>query len=197
MLTKDDILKMLLDMMHPNDGSEYANTHLDLLYNKYTLTHRLQPKGICEIGVRCGYSMRMFMAATGVPCKVMCIDNAGDEHGGFLGAIGWAIDHLPHIRLSFHIADSQMLYNYDIPGRYEFWHIDGDHTKGGTYHDLTLAFMSDAKYMLVDDYGRIPETREGTDWFLDVLRVPYVKHEVDEFQLLITIEREKDGQKRI
>jgi hypothetical protein len=90
------------------------------------------------------------------------------------------------VRLDFDlwIEDSQGL---ESVGRdFDFWHIDGDHSAEGTVNDLALAVNNGAKWMLVDDYGRIPETGQGTDNFLTFMAGAFSVKSLDEYQLLIT-----------
>lgn len=175
-------------MLHPDDVG-YLEKHLDLLYNKYKLVHQLQPASICEIGVRTGYSMRMFIEATVDHTEILGIDNASDEHGGFHGACLHAVRQLGIGRWSLWIIDSHKIER--TYKKFDFWHIDGDHTRIGTYQDLELARRCGAKCMLVDDYGRIPETKSGTDWFIESCDVLFSIQAIDEFQVLLT-RRDKD-----
>jgi len=179
MLSKTQIRQHLMQMVHPNDGVPYIKRHLDLLFNKHKLVARLQPKSICEIGVRCGYSMLMFKLA--VPhAKLLGIDYGKAEHGGFVGAIEHAIKYVEFLLIE---RDSQKIEKW-LYTSHEFWHIDGDHSAQGTYHDLSIAFNNGCKWALVDDYGRITETKQGTDGYL--ANGSFHTEMIDEYQLLIT-----------
>lgn len=186
MLSKTQIRQKLFKLNHLRDGAAYVQRNLDLLYNKYHLVAKLQPESICEIGVRTGYSMLMFLEAVG-HSQILGIDNASDTHGGFDGAVFHAVKHLPKNRWSVWIKDSQLIEPKDFKmGNFEFWHIDGDHSVHGTWHDLSIAFSNGCKWALVDDYKRITETQQGTDDYLTDSSDTFYTEPVDEFQLLIT-----------
>lgn len=183
MLSKTQIRQNLLKLSHKQDGVAYIHRHIDLLLNKYRLVSKLQPESICEIGVRTGYSMLMFIHAVDHN-DIVGIDNASSEHGGFDGAVFHAVKHLPRDRWSLWIKDSQTIEN--CPFQAEFWHIDGNHSVRGTWHDLSIAFNNGCKWALVDDYGRITETKQGTNEYLDNNSDTFHTEMVDEYQLLIT-----------
>jgi hypothetical protein len=129
--------------------------------------------------------MMMFKLAA-PEATLLGIDTCRNQHGGFIGAVDHAQKHVDFKLLR---TSSQTLGVMDE--KHDFWHIDGDHSVEGTYNDLELAFRNGAKWMLVDDYGRIPETGEGTNKFLldqwkENTETKITTRSLDEHQLLIT-----------
>jgi Methyltransferase domain len=129
-----------------------------------------QPKSICEIGVRAGYSAAAFLQA--VPtARFVGFDLDEGSEGGIAGFSAFA-----RITLSqYHdaklvIADSQKFIT--LPeGPYDLVHIDGDHTTFGALHDIETAIYSRSKWILVDDYDFIKDVRVATNEVIRSLRV--------------------------
>lgn len=128
---------------------------------KFGIARELHPESICEIGVRCGYSMFIFKCA--VPdVKYTGIDSHIDEtvegHQG-------ESEHAEKIRGSkttFIHVDSQKLE--ELP-TCDLLHIDGDHSYKGCRHDLELGKKS-ALWILVDDFDSDSNVREACRDFL-------------------------------
>ena len=130
---------------------------------KYDLAKRFDPKSILEIGVRAGYSAHSFLAAC-PDAEYTGIDAENQTHGGQGGPwMWWAKQILIERNTAFIEADSQKLT--EIDGRYDFIHIDGDHTTEGVVHDLEICWpaMNEGGIILVDDYDYISTVTKGCD----------------------------------
>jgi len=133
---------------------------------KHAIAHRLQPKSICEIGVRAGYSAYAFLSA--VPtAEYLGIDQGTEGAADPLEASACLIN-LDKILQEF--ASAQVLWRNSrqlrhLPGAYEFVYVDADHTYPGCTHDLGLAQQT-ARWILVDDFDVGPEVRAACRDFL-------------------------------
>jgi len=153
----------LKDNWHPNECAEMKPNTSKMFYykSKFEIAKFLQPKTICEIGVRAGYSAFSFLSA--VPkAKYTGIEIDGNKHGGIKGFINHAEKILKHFDIEIIITDSQQLKK--LPGQYDLIHIDGDHSYQGCKHDLELSLHA-GKYILVDDYDLIPDVRGACEAF--------------------------------
>ena len=149
----------LKENWHPEDKLCFPDSKRERYYRtKYQVAKDLQPKSICEIGVRAGYSGFAFLSA--VPdAEYIGIDlNKGTDGG--------VVDYYKHALKLFSIGefnsytielkDSQEIN--DLGRKYDLIHIDGDHSFDGCLHDIILASRH-AKYILVDDYDYITNVR--------------------------------------
>jgi len=148
---------------------------------KYDLCKRKNPKVIAEIGVRCGYSAWSFLQACPNVRYVGLDDNNG-THGGKGGEDGsffkWAGQILSKYNTTLIEADTQKIIDLkDFKDKNEdsysivdvdFFHVDGDHTSEGVYHDLSLALevLSENGMILVDDIAYLKTVREGVNEWL-------------------------------
>ncbi len=116
---------------------------------KRAIAQVLQPRSILEIGVRYGYSARVFLEA--VPeAKFVGIDLDSDAFGGVKGAINWATKLLQPYESELIVSDSQQMARF--PGdTYDLIHVDGQQDGNGSFHDLRLA-IAQGRYILVDGY---------------------------------------------
>jgi hypothetical protein len=94
-------------------------------------------------------------------------DADNGTHGGEIGFTEWArkllVGRPAKIWCPF---DSQKVDK--LPVRADFYHIDGDHTTRGCYHDMQIVFddMLPGSHMLIDDYDFLMEVRQGVDAFI-------------------------------
>ena len=127
---------------------------------------------ILEIGVRAGYSAWTFLQCC-PDAEYIGLDPHNGTHGGKGGEDGkyerWAEKILePHY---FHLyqVDTQT-GDTKVYGKFDFIHVDGDHTAIGVWNDMNLCFpmLNDSRScMLVDDYDYLPAVKEGVDEWLD------------------------------
>jgi predicted O-methyltransferase YrrM len=148
---------------------------------KANICYEFAPRTIAEIGVRAGYSSWSFMQAT-PHAKLYCLDANNGKHGGAYGEDGrykeWALRILANYDVTYIDIDTQKEEDLMLP-LIDFFHVDGDHTKEGVMHDLTLAknCLSNRGVILVDDISYIPSVKEGVrEW----IKENKAKHEYRE-----------------
>ncbi len=137
---------------------------------KYSIIKKHCPdaKSIAEIGVRCGYSAWSFLQAC-PDAKFYGFDANNGTHGGEGGQDGryseWAKKLLSKYDTVYIQIDTQSLDRLPVDVKFDFIHIDGDHTSAGVMHDLDICLksLSDSKnaMMLIDDYTYIANVRDG------------------------------------
>lgn len=144
-------------------GDSFRPTEEALRYYevKHAIVRNLQPKSICEIGVRAGYSAYAFLTAA-PGAEFLGIDKgAGDPAEVAVFEV-----HAQKILAGFNFRlwpqDSQELQvlPYGFQGPFEFVHVDGDHSYTGCRHDVELALIK-ARWVLVDDFDVGPEIRRA------------------------------------
>jgi 2-polyprenyl-3-methyl-5-hydroxy-6-metoxy-1,4-benzoquinol methylase len=138
------------DLTCPEDPLQHLFSDWVPYYRlKWAIAQVLQPRSILEIGVRYGYSARVFLEA--VPdAKFVGIDLDSDQFGGVKGAIDWATKLLAPYDIALIVSDSQQMTRF--PGDiYDLIHVDGQQDGDGSFHDLRLA-IAQGRYILVDGY---------------------------------------------
>lgn len=155
-------------------GDPFRPTEEALRYYeiKHQIVARLQPKSICEIGVRAGYSAYTFLSA--VPAAAYCGIDIGTSGPMDINEAASCCTHALGILREFPGAfvlwrDSRELKQLPIHGNgrlpYEFVYVDADHSYAGCAHDLGLASQA-ARWILVDDFDVGPEVRAACRDFL-------------------------------
>jgi len=123
---------------------------------KYSIAKMCQPTSVIEIGVRAGYSAWAFMMACRPGVPYYGFDAENGTHGGRGGPWTWWARKLlegmdvPHrIYAPFNTQEVDRL-----PEKADFYHVDGDHTERGVYHDLEICFgdLPIGGHILIDDY---------------------------------------------
>ena len=157
------------DILHPNDPSAagFLSWYPDYYEIKQDIVKSCNPQIICEIGVRAGYSACAFMDAC-PDAFYFGFDADMGTHGGELGFTDWARKLLAGRPAKIWCPfDSQKVSK--LPVRADFYHIDGDHTTMGCYHDMHIIFddMLSGSYILVDDYDFLAEVRQAVDMFIE------------------------------
>lgn len=170
-MSEEAMWEELLARWVPDDPMEPSDELRTYYEVKYNTACQLQAAGkltsILEIGVRAGYSAFAFLSAN-PSAQFYGIDA---DVGGWGGQAGW-IEKAAAVLHDFSVkiakANTQQLHSIEecYPGqRFDFAHIDGDHSFDGCYHDLELcAAVSDV--MLVDDYDFIAPVRAAVDHWL-------------------------------
>jgi hypothetical protein len=156
LLSPEAFWQRLEERLHPLDRPApigWARCYQTL----FRVVRELQPRTICEIGVRAGYSAYTMLSA--VPgARFLGIEADLDErvenaHGGRQGMYQHAEEILDGFDVQLLIARSEHLER--LP-RVDLAYVDGDHTEEGCFRDLRLAARS-TDCILVDDYELIPE----------------------------------------
>jgi predicted O-methyltransferase YrrM len=118
--------------------------------SKYEIAKRFQPKRICEIGVFSGIAAKCFLAAS-PDAEYIGMDNEKDQDSH--QAIEDARIDLANLgyRATILIQDSQTIT--DLPGQFDFIHVDGLHSREGAHHDMYLAWnaLTDDGHILIDN----------------------------------------------
>lgn len=150
------------------------NQYRDYYKVKYDICEEQNPLTIAEIGVRAGYSAWAFLQAC-PNAKYIGIDANNGRHGGAGGEDGkfmrWAEKILSDYQVEFIEMNTQSAN--DLSGvvcNVDLFHIDGDHSTKGVYHDLTLAanVLSETGVIVVDDIDYINGVKVGADsWLKD------------------------------
>ncbi len=160
--------KLNLNNIHPMDRPKWQASYKEYskIYKlRHDITHKIQPKVICEIGVRMGYSALAFLQ--GAP-KAFYIgyDNYRGKHGGCgLGeGLYWARRILA--KYKGYIAYDCDTQKATALHRGDFFHVDADHSFKGCTHDMTLALQAGAEWILVDDYYYIRSVKDAADAFV-------------------------------
>ena len=146
---------------------ERIEQYKDYYCVKYMIAKLCQPKAICEIGVRCGYSAWSFLQAC-PDAKYIGIDANNGTHGGQGGQSGvykdWAIKLLKDYDFDYIEMDTQVVNKLPINDSVDFMHVDGDHTINGVMHDMLLGINCIGHgngYMLIDDIDYIQNVGSG------------------------------------
>lgn len=117
---------------------------------KYDICKYQDPKTVVEIGVRAGYSALVFLQAC-PEASYLGIDFETYDEGE--NSTKWAKRLLKPY--NFEIWKLNTLSMVSIEKKnIDFFHIDGDHSAEGVFHDLDLAFecISDKGLILCDDF---------------------------------------------
>jgi hypothetical protein len=162
--------QQILERWLPDDPVRPSDEYRDQYFQKFRTAAELKPAVICEIGVRAGYSaLAMLLGAPGA--HYIGIERDAGDYGGERGITARAI---PTVLAGFlheiRYTDSQTLSR--IEAEVDLFHIDGDHSYDGTWHDLELAWHC-SKLILVDDYDFIRSVQAATDHFIVTHRLVY------------------------
>ena len=138
---------------------------------KYQICKEQNPKIICEIGVRAGYSAWTFLQACPDALYIGYDANNG-QHGGAGGQDGsfmkWAEKILKPYNHQLYEIDTQKIDELPLFKAADLFHVDGDHTTNGVMHDLDLAYkvINDNGLILVDDITYLQEVKDGVNEWL-------------------------------
>lgn len=158
-------------VVQPDDSKQFNERRFyDYYQTKYAIAARCRPTRICEIGVRYGYSAWSFLCAA-PDASYTGIDLQQGTHGGAKGVNTFAaVEALlardyPDATVELIEANSQAVVS--LGGRYDFIHVDGDHSEPGCRYDLELALkaLTPGGAILVDDYDYIDGVHRAVDAF--------------------------------
>ena len=132
----------------------------------FELAGRLNPKRVCEIGVRAGYSAFTVLSAN-PDAHVLGIEanldhEKEDAHGGQKGFYRHALQILEPFDFELLLVNS---HDIKLLPRFDLIYVDGDHSFNGCLSDLELVEKS-TDQILVDDYESIAPVREACHEFL-------------------------------
>lgn len=159
------------EVMCPDDVTltqERFDLYQKLYSEKYNIVNGLKINSILEIGVRAGYSAYTFLQAF-PDAKYIGLDPHNGTHGGKGGDNyvyeKWAKYILEGYNFELHRIDTQTETDLSRFGKFDFIHVDGDHTPEGVYHDLDLCFkiLTEGGSILIDDYTYINDVKIGVD----------------------------------
>lgn len=108
----------------------------------------LQPKSILEVGIGMGTSAMAFLDGCPTATYVGLDNNSGED---FLVKPSDYVSGLlssGKFKNRIQIGNSQEMSEFP---HCDLVHVDGDHSRQGVRHDVTLAWRSEAKWILCDD----------------------------------------------
>ena len=159
-------------VLHPHDSKQFWSQKFYEYYKtKFKICLQCNPKRICEIGVRWGYSAFSFLWANPA-AEYTGLDIIAGTHGGVNNTDTFDYveqklkQYFPQAKVRLiHVNTQQLEF---IDGPYDFIHIDGDHSIKGAYHDIRLAFSSIEKggHLLIDDYDYIAGVHNAAERFI-------------------------------
>lgn len=156
----------------PDDTVRPDERYAAQLRVKFDTVAQMQPppKVIAEIGVRAGYSaLAMLLAAP--QAHYVGIEQDRGQFGGEPGITERAVGTvLAGFDYEIVYMDSQQLHQ--LPFHADFFHVDGDHSYDGAWHDLELAWRY-SRFVLVDDYDYIRSVQAAVDHFIVTHRLVY------------------------
>lgn len=142
----------------------------------YLIGQIIRPKTIVEIGTRYGYSMISLMtgAMSGASCEQVCGHCYDIQLWPNCNAI--AAENFKKLNLPVVINDVDTQIMERLPEReVDVFHVDGDHSADGAYHDCVLGFLAlkDGGVLIADD-ARHDNVREGVHKFALDYNIPMI-----------------------
>lgn len=151
---------------------------------KYELFKRYDKLLVAEIGVRWGYSLNAFCHANpNIEFHGFDLINGG--HGGqyHVNTFPYIQSKInikfPNIKLNLYHQNTQEMETLNNM-KFDYIHVDGDHSYNGCYHDMEIAFKSSNKgaIMHLDDYEHtnVPEVKQAIDAWVIANEDKILKH---------------------
>jgi len=150
--------------------ADYYAVKYDILKTKFP-----DAKTIGEIGVRAGGAAWTFLQAC-PEAEYHGFDMDDKQYGTLSNGekfTDWAKDLLKDYNFTLHKANTQLIKSLPVDKKFDFIHVDGDHSKAGVMHDLELSIKSlsddPRAFLLIDDYThpQLPEVKAGVDEWLE------------------------------
>lgn len=148
----------------------YKNHYYEYYLQKHIIAMLYRPKKIAEIGVRWGYSAFSFLSAS-PQAEYTGFDMIGGGHGGakvdtYMYVDGLLNKNFPDAKINLVYQNTQELK--EMPSKYDFIHIDGDHSTNAVSHDMAIGWQAliPGGVMLIDDDVKIKGVRAAVDKFL-------------------------------
>lgn len=116
---------------------------------KFAVSHVIQPRTICEIGVGAGTAARAFLAAS-PGAHYIGIDDGSKDRGDDVHLIDYTRDLMEKNGQSheFILQDSMTLQSVPCV---DLFHVDGNHSFNNAFNDTRLACESGSEWILIDD----------------------------------------------
>lgn len=132
-----------------NMGAQFRESYVDI---KYRTAARFKPKRICEIGVWSGVAAMCFLAAS-PDAEYVGIDNEGLDKAWGTNYVARTEGRLRALGYKAEVIISKSDDLKELPGKFDFIHIDGDHSRGTACHDMILAWnaITPTGHILIDN----------------------------------------------
>lgn len=128
----------------------------------YSIASILRPRVIAEIGSRFGYSLKAMIAGTEKFIEANNITIFSFDNESYETNCSYTINKVlesTKVRYLVQVKDTQKVnclplqFNTGETFKADLFHVDGDHSIQGTYHDLLLAKeqLADSGVILLDD----------------------------------------------
>lgn len=153
-------LDLLGDIVHPGDrDADWMQSKNSYIYY-YAIGNHVRPKLAVEIGTRLGYSAKAIsMGArdawpTGDKVEFHSFDNESYIEGS-LSICKSYFDKCKYMNFVPHAMDTGKVGALPLPDKADLFHIDGDHSFKGAFHDMILSKYSTkiGGFILIDDVG--------------------------------------------
>ena len=163
-----------------NESSEAWHSSYMFSDNYYPVLQQLaldyRAVDILEVGVRLGYSATSFVDGNPYVRTYTGLDN----ESYLPGSNAKALQNIRHVRPDLPVSVSKLDTMSDDPSRllidrrFDFVHIDGDHTEAGAYRDIMRfwPYVLPGGRMLVDDSSNIADVRNAIKRAVAELKTP-------------------------
>ncbi len=121
-----------------NMGAQFRESYVDI---KYRTALRFKPKRICEIGVWSGVAAMCFLAAC-PDAEYVGIDNEGLDKAWGTSYVANTNPNLQSLGYKSQVIIAKSDDLAELPGQFDFIHIDGDHSRGTACSDMILAWKA-------------------------------------------------------
>ena len=163
-------------VIHPRDLSnpgkiiiEPENIYHKYYKDKYRIAQCYQPVRIAELGVRYGYSAYSFLLGSDNVELYHGYDIIDGEGGAeHADAHEYASQLISQFNIPFDIENVNTQEIDELIPKFDFIHVDADHSFKGCLHDLELAWHASTKLIVVDDYDHIESVANATAIFINL-----------------------------